>query len=147
MVSVLDKLYADFDEEEARQELEDAKRRVRDLQEALALFERYRDQGVDVVASDRQGRVVTAQAKFRASNGKRGRTSRAEILSLIRQSDPRKKWTTPRIRDALGLGPEADHGIQVALSRLTRDSQLRRLKMGVYKASPRAATQGEEDEG
>lgn len=149
MRSFLDKLFRDFDEAAARRELELAKGQVQAIQDTLAAYEQWNQgQGIDIVATDEQGNRTVAQAKAKArANGTAG--GRPVIRNLMRQRGPGVEWTTPSIRDALGLSPDADHGIQVALSRMKRDGELERPRMGVYRLPLKApeADEGEEIEG
>lgn len=133
MTSFLDKLFKDFDEKAARQELEMARRQAQSIQDLLAAWERWHEQvgGPDQVKQGSNGATSAKQAK--TSNGRRGRAGRAVILEMMRQHDSDAEWTTQTVREGLGLGDDADHGIQLALSRLKRSDELERPRKGVYR--------------
>lgn len=133
MTSFLDKLFKDFDEKAARQELEMARRQAQSIQDLLVAWERWNEQSgeVDAVGRSSNGSTVTVQAK--PANGRRGRAGRAVILEMMRQQGPDTEWTARAVREGLGLGEDADHGIQIALSRLKRSNDLERPRKGVYR--------------
>jgi hypothetical protein len=136
MASFLDKVFADFDEKSARDELEHARREVQAMQDTLSAYERWRD---------RQRGEHGVQTTSADTNGSKTRSGgRAVIRQLIREAGYNVKWTTPKVREALGLDREADHSIQVSLSRLMRSGELVRPELGVYILPPPDEDSGEE---
>jgi len=152
MSGYLDKLFADFDESAARAELTEAQHRLEKADETMAAAAKERDdargdvQALDgmIAAYRRHMGVPTAQGRLienGETNGtpKRGRAAIRELLA----GSPDREWTTPLVAQELGLGKDATHGIQVALSRMFRNNELERPRMGVYKL-PSGSAPGEE---
>jgi hypothetical protein len=135
--SILDKVYEDFDADKAQRELHAAQAQVETLKDLLVGWERWQ--------RDRNGNASGPAPK------RRGKTGRAQILLLMEGAEeegiaePAAEWTTPEIREGLGLDESADHGIQVALSRLFRDGKVERVRQGVYRLPPSGASGGEEN--
>jgi hypothetical protein len=140
--SILDKVYEDFDAEKAHRELTAAQAQVETLRDLLTGWERWRQ--------DRNG-DAHGEAVTKVPTRRRGQSSRAQILGLMAGAEeegiaePAAEWTTPEVREGLGLDESADHGIQVALSRLYRDGKVERVRQGVYRLLPSGASEGEEN--
>lgn len=131
--SILDKIYEDFEPEKAQRELHAAQAQVETLRDLLAGWERWQ--------RDRKGNAFDPAPK------RRGKTSKVQILRLMAGAEeegiaePAAEWTTPEIREGLGLDESADHGIQVALSRLYRDGKVERVRQGVYRLPAKVAAE------
>ena len=147
MASFLDTLFADFDEKAARRELDQARRQVQSIQELLTAWERWSESD-PANGAVQKGTPKAPPSSSKSNNGGRGRASRVVIMQLIRRHGAQAEWTTKDVREGLGLGEEADHGIQISLSRLFRANELERPRKGVYKLPQnRANGEGEESEG
>jgi hypothetical protein len=151
MASFLDTLYADFNEKTARAELDNALRQVQSMKDALAAYQQWKEgrsessNGSDGAGASQAPK--SSPAGSASSNGRRGRASRVIIMQLIRREGPAVEWTTKAIREGLGLDEDADHGIQISLSRLFRANELERPRKGVYRLPRDRASDDGEGEG
>jgi hypothetical protein len=141
-MSFLDRVFANFDEQEALEDYARAEREMHDantgLKAAVEKAEKARHDFIvieeTVDAWERwSGRKIraTAEAEHQANGG--GTGGRAAIRELLRQHSPDKEWTIPTVADAMGLAKEHHHAIQVHLGRMARDGELQRPRKGVYR--------------
>lgn len=146
-MSFLDKVFASFDEREAVQErdralermqkaeaevnlamsqLEDAQREFVTINETITAWERWSGQS-----------LTPEEAEVsHTGNGGEGTGGRAAIRTLLAAHSRHREWTTPSVAEAMGLGKEHHHAIQVHLSRMARDGELLRPRKGVYRLLP-----------
>lgn len=155
MTTYLDQLFADFDESAAHADLSEARNRLEQADATIAAATKERDdargdiqalEGMIAAYRRHTGAPVAQQGRLiengAASNGGAPKRGRAAIRELVTES-PDQDWTTRRVAEALGLGKDAEHGIQVALSRMFRDGELARPRTGVYRL-PSVTSAGEE---
>lgn len=157
----LDKVFAGFDEREAlearkrclermekaqtavefaMQQADHSQRELSAINETILAWERWSGQRLTPVTP-----VTEAD---HGTNGSGGTGGRAAIRKLFAEHFPDTEWTTPTVAEAMGLGKEHHHAIQVHLSRMARDGELLRPRKGVYTLPPEGRTpEGEEGGG